>query len=528
MRLFFIFFIFFTFVFGVKDYVLRPSKTLSKTLYSIVINYPESLSSQIDSDEYNIFKYQGHFRVIYGKSYENNETINALANNILNIANEVWDKEVVEFGFKAPRNSDKYYIDIYIGNTGAFNKAENSYINISSSYAGYATSYSDYTPYFVVNPKMSLNLVKVTIVHEFFHTIQYAYGVDIVSDYIWNKNLWFLEATATMMEDEIFDDMNDYINYLRYYLPYINYSIDYTNGMIEYRKVLFAKFLKNKFGIKFIKSIFENYQTTETFLEDIQKEVVFYNETFDDVILEYGVCLANIHICYKDGDNFEDVTTYMLGTNKNAGYYGIVLFSSGSDSYLISSTPYYLQSDFNGNKNILESINDKGLVFVSKKESLNTDFLNYNVFKGYSLKKGWNLISNIFDESIDLSDFNVRIIWALKNGKYCAFSNDTNLNALIKQSGYECSENLLNAGEGIWVYVDDDKNISVNKYNLFKYQLDKGIKGFSAVISPNELGNVTVWYYQDGNCSYYSSNNYYNYQKLDKLLPGRGYFIFKE
>ena len=526
------FFLFFSFAFGVRDYLVKPAKNLSKILYSTVLNYQKKLDSKIYEDEYNIFEYSTHFRIIYGKSYENNETIKSLAESILNIAEEVWDKEINDFGFKNPRNSDTYYIDIYIGNTNAYNKAENKNVTIASYYAGYATSYSDSTPYFVVNPNMSLNLVKVTIAHEFFHTIQYAYGVGIVSNDIWYKNLWFLEATAVMMEDEVFDDVNDYENYLLYYLPYINYSIDLSNGMIEYGKVLFAKFLKNKFGMEFIKRVFEDYQTDETLLERIKKEVVFYNNDFDDVMLDYGTCLANLHTCYKDGESFPDVTAYMLRTSKNVGYYGIVLYSSGSDKYLISSTPTYLQCDFLGNKNVLESINENGLVFVSKKDNLTTDFLSYNIFNGFKLKKGWNLISNIFNENLDFRDFDVNVIWVLRNGKYCAYSNDSSLMAKIKELNYECSNNTLNPGEGAWVYVDSEKNLSIKGYNLVSFNgFTKGwsIRGVSSVLNPLDIDdNVTIWYYDNGEWRYFSDIKEYDYQKLDQIIPTNGYFIYKE
>lgn len=525
MKIFFSFFLLFSFTFGIKDYLIKPKIFSSKVLYSKIAHYPESLSSKIDSDDYNFFKYKGHFRVIYGKKYENNVTIKNLVDNILKISNFVWNKEVEEFGFREPKNSSKYYIDIYLGNTKAFNKAENQYVTINDYYAGYATSYVDSTPYFIINPKMSLNLIKVTIAHEFFHTIQFAYGLDKVSDYIWNKNLWFLEASATMMEDEVFDNVNDYINYLKYYLPHINYSLEYTNGIIEYGKMLFVKFLKNKFGIDFIKSIFENYKFNETILEDLKKESIFYNENFDDVMLDYGVCLANIHNCFKDGNNFPDVDMYMIKTSKDVGYYGIVLFSNGSDSYLISSTSYYLQCDFDGNKNVLSNINNSGLVFISKKDKLNTEFLKFNIFKGFILEKGWNLISNIFSEDIDFNKLDVKIIWALRNGKYCGYSKV--FSKIIKENNLECKTQTLNPGEGIWVYVDNDKTININKYYLFSNnKIENGIKGLSAVIESKEI-NATIWYFNNKKWYYYS-NKEYNYTKIDKLLPGHGYFIFKD
>lgn len=526
MRIFFLFIIFFNFAFGIKDYLVKPNNFIEyKILYNLNNNYPERLDKNLSSDKFNIFNYLGHFRVIFGKDYDHNNTIKKLAINILNIANNVWDKEINEFGFKIPRHSDQYYIDIYIGNTNAYNEAENKYVSIQNYYAGYTEDYYNYTPYFVINPNISLNLIKVTIAHEFFHTIQYAYGVDLVNNDIWNKNKWFLEATAVLMECEVYPNIIDYINYLKYYLPYINKSLDLSNGMIEYGKVLFAKFLVQKFGINFIKQIFENYNKKETLLESIKNELAIYNISFDDFILDYGKCLANISFCFKKGNKYPKPKKYMIGTITNVGKYGIVLFSSGSNSYLISSTPYYLQSDFLGNKNVLENINDNGLIFIAKK-NLNTNFLIYNNFNGYILKRGWNLISNIFNQNINFKNLNVDMIWVLRNGKYCAYSNHKKLMKEINNLHYECKKNFLMPGEGAWIYMYNDKNLTVpNIHLLHNDKFLNGIRGFSGAIETKDINySLTIWFY-DNKWLYYSNKKTYNYKQLNILLPGKGYFI---
>ena len=88
-----------TFSFAIKDYIIKPKIELKKTLYSTTTNYPEPLTSQINSDEYNIFKYQGKFRVIFGKSYQYSTKINNLANSILEIANYIIPQEIRQKNF---------------------------------------------------------------------------------------------------------------------------------------------------------------------------------------------------------------------------------------------------------------------------------------------------------------------------------------------------------------------------------------------------------------------------------------------
>ena len=50
--------------------------------------------------------------------------------------------------------------------------------------------------------------MRVTAAHEYFHAVQFAYD--------FGEDLWFMEATATWAEDELFDRVNDNLNYLPY------------------------------------------------------------------------------------------------------------------------------------------------------------------------------------------------------------------------------------------------------------------------------------------------------------------------
>ena len=52
-----------------------------------------------------------------------------------------------------------------------------------------------------------LENMQVTAAHEYFHAVQYAYDATEAS--------WFMEATATWAEDEVYDSVNDNVNYLR-------------------------------------------------------------------------------------------------------------------------------------------------------------------------------------------------------------------------------------------------------------------------------------------------------------------------
>jgi len=132
--------------------------------------------------------------------------------------------------------------------------------NTASSFIGVRNSYDGLRTNDDSNPE--LGLMKVTAAHEFFHAIQLGYrlgGPD------WS---WWLEASATFVEDEVFDAVNDYWNYLPSWAnaPYL--PLDTFNGMHEYGTVLFCKYLAERFGSKIIQRICKRKQN-ETALEAI-------------------------------------------------------------------------------------------------------------------------------------------------------------------------------------------------------------------------------------------------------------------
>ena len=547
IRSFLFLLILFTNSFAIRDILYKPhhstahrDRTLLLRASSTALNYPQKLSSQIGEDDKNVFVYSGHFRVIYGISYKDSASVQSLAKNISDIANSVWNTEIEELGFKQPRGSDEYYIDIYIGNKSAYNKSESKYITIGSDYGGYATAYSDDTPYFVINPSVDLDILKVTIAHEFFHTIQYAYGLDLVSDDIWEKNIWFLEASAVMMEDTVYDNVNDYVNYLKYYINNTNLSIEYHNEAIEYGKVLFAKFLRQKYGMDFIKSIFENYKTDKTILDVIKDEFAKRDISFKSVMLIFAKWVASEDLYFKDGTLFPSANRYSMDKNISIGNYGFALFNSGAKRYLVSSNPQYLQCNFNGKQEVLDDIDSDGLIFLNpKRTSLHSDIAKRNEFNGVSIKAGWNLISNIFDTNLSLENLfiNEELVWLYRDGKYYAYSSNIDLEKIIKDDNISIPNNTIMPKEGIWVYSKYDELLDIDKYKLSGYDFDLKdgwnlISVSSSAFSISEIQkSMVVWHFNDKlqNWEYYCDQNIsIPYKKFDIIKPGNAYFVLKK
>jgi hypothetical protein len=141
---------------------------------------------------------------------------------------EVWGYEVTTLGYRAPKkdtssdnngsfggaNGGKF--DVYladIGDDGFYGYCTTDdphFVNQNSSYKYYdASAYcvvdNDYAPaQFPINTP--LENLQVTAAHEFFHAIQFAYDVF--------EDQWIQEATAVWMEDELYDAIDDNLQYL--------------------------------------------------------------------------------------------------------------------------------------------------------------------------------------------------------------------------------------------------------------------------------------------------------------------------
>ena len=97
-------------------------------------------------------------------------------------------------------------------------------------------------------PNSALENIQVTAAHEYFHATQYAYDA--------YEDQWFLEATATWAEDEVYDGVNDNVQYLRrspLTAPFVPLDSFVGNGDyagFHYGSWSFFRFLTEKYGAR--------------------------------------------------------------------------------------------------------------------------------------------------------------------------------------------------------------------------------------------------------------------------------------
>lgn len=96
----------------------------------------------------------------------------------------------------------------------------------------------------------ALDCMRVTVAHEFFHAVQNTYNVD--------ADTWWKEASATWNEDEVYDGVNDYIQYLDRIMSAPDRPLDESS----YSGVIFVKYLSENWGgYQTIKRIWDTQAT---------------------------------------------------------------------------------------------------------------------------------------------------------------------------------------------------------------------------------------------------------------------------
>lgn len=126
---------------------------------------------------------------------------------------------LVGAGYRPPRsdidaddNGGNAKPDVYLADIGGQNVfgycvPEGSGASDRFDYWSYCVLDNDFSPEEFPN-NTPLENMRVTAAHEFFHAVQFGYDA--------TEGSWFLEGTATWVEDELFDGIDDSATYLRY------------------------------------------------------------------------------------------------------------------------------------------------------------------------------------------------------------------------------------------------------------------------------------------------------------------------
>ncbi|MDP7421881.1 MAG: FlgD immunoglobulin-like domain containing protein [bacterium] len=131
--------------------------------------------------------------------------------------------------------------DVYLMNLNTYGLNVSAWLedeeenNANREYTSYIAMDNDYEGFYVSSDKA----VQVTAAHEVFHAAQRTYDP--------YAELWFMEASAVWMEDELYDTANDYLQYLTTWFSTPYKSLATSDNWHEYGSSLWVKFMSEKY-----------------------------------------------------------------------------------------------------------------------------------------------------------------------------------------------------------------------------------------------------------------------------------------
>ena len=171
--------------------------------------------------------------------------------------------------------------------------------------------------------------MKVTCAHEFFHAVQFG------TPMILNASDWLWEATAVWMEDEVYSNINEYIDeYLNGdygWFDYPEYSLD--NADKNYGGAIFFKYFSEALGLTdAVKKILEYCQSETIGISAVKKYLQIKGLNLQDVFQWFSESLVTLSE-YKDGYLYDGaaITQTIDMTNSDYGAVsGYVIYHLGT------------------------------------------------------------------------------------------------------------------------------------------------------------------------------------------------------
>lgn len=225
------------------------------------------------------------------------------------IFNHVWTFEVDTFGFLSPPldTDGTYHVVITAVGSGEYGETDlNLYpINQTSPYR-YGTQIEvDNTFASVIQSSRGMPGLRVTAAHEFNHAIQIGcYGY-------WPDERYFYEITSTWMEDVVYNNVNDYYQYLfasssQFSHPDIRFT--YLDGSIEYSRAVWGKYIEKRFSRDLMRHVWEYIPQMST-LPALDRALTDAGSSFREAFLEWA------RWNYYTGSNADTVNYYTEGSN---------------------------------------------------------------------------------------------------------------------------------------------------------------------------------------------------------------------
>ena len=175
---------------------------------------------------------------------------------VLRVAERVHGVENEKLGWREPRSDGRQggrrgKTDVYLSQIGGelFGYAApdrgqaNEQHRIPRRLHGYLVLDNDYSPFEFPGTK-PLEDLQVTFAHEYDHILQFGYDA--------YQDPWFAEASATWMEDQVYNGINDYLRYVRRWVRLYETPLT-TNSIKEYGSAVWNQWLARRYGAAIVR-----------------------------------------------------------------------------------------------------------------------------------------------------------------------------------------------------------------------------------------------------------------------------------
>jgi hypothetical protein len=205
----------------------------------------------------------------------------------------VWSTEITTMGWLQPppdagEGGDTRY-DLYLKNCWPYY----GYVDPGGGFVGDNPSSSGvietnaYYSYMVLENDFRLqpspqNDIKVTVAHEFNHAIQVGYDRA--------EETWLMESTATWIEDEVYDDINDNYQFLDKLFGEPDLALDTTFTAYTYSRWILMRYISEHYGRATVRRIWEHAVTQDSM------------DAVDLSLTEAGTNFATLFPCFTAAD----------------------------------------------------------------------------------------------------------------------------------------------------------------------------------------------------------------------------------
>ncbi|NWG28022.1 MAG: hypothetical protein HXY48_05745 [Ignavibacteriaceae bacterium] len=265
----------------------------------------------------SIISPSGFFRIHYDvagsntPAYVSGWTVDQNVAEVAKALDSAYRFEINYLGFLSPPSDgngggdDKY--DVYIQNQGGgfYGYTEWESKIGSVNWTSFMVIDNDYVGYY----STGLNGMRVTVAHEFHHSIQLGnYAIFNDTNPFRSSDTYFYELTSTSMEEFVYDDVNDYYAYMSSYFNNTDLAFPGQNG---YNIAIWNIYLKDNFGFGLLKRQWELIPSIAAILA-INQSLNELSTSFPREFNKFGIWTYFTNFRRIPGKYFEEAANYPI------------------------------------------------------------------------------------------------------------------------------------------------------------------------------------------------------------------------